>query len=382
MADRKRRYKRDSTVEMNVGDNKKIKASELINFLEADYVSSVSACVIKNGDCYDVTVTSSDEARLLVSLDLELKGIHITSRLIYNEWVVVSIMHLPAYIEDEVIIKRIEAFGVETRGEVRDRMIKGTTVIDGTRMIEVKFPPHVKSLPYVIKFPTQDGMQHYSVKHDYQSKVCFKCAGDDHEIRNCPKTLCFKCKEPGHIARNCPLKQITNIRLCDGCGLYEETCECRSEEVNNTESAEVKSAWELNTHHSESRANELSIGEQETRATDWSLSVNKEEETEKYSKEEDTEKYRNEEESNDEAENEEELKGEDNTEQNSIHKLSQNQWSLVKRRTNQTTRLKFEVSEKVLKDNIIRNKRRAETQGENSKKQMLKKQLDNEEYNG
>ena len=327
-----------------------------------------------------MTVTTNDEARLLVSLDLELKGVNITSRLIYNEWVVVSLMHLPAYIEDEVIIKRIEEFGVETRGEVRDRMIKGTTVIDGTRMIEVKFPPHVKSLPYVIKFPTHDGMQHYSVKHDYQSKVCFKCAGDDHEIRNCPKTLCFKCKEPGHIARNCPPKQIITIRLCDGCGRYEETCECRSEEVNNPEIAEVKSPWELKTHHSESRANELSTDEQEARATDWSLTVNKEEEAETDRREEETETYSREEEGDDEGENEEDLKGEDNNEQNntdSIHKTSQNQWSLVKRRTNQT-RTKFEVSEKVLKDNIIRNKRRAESQRENSKKQMVEKQLDNE----
>ncbi|XP_071099175.1 aspartic and glutamic acid-rich protein-like [Haliotis cracherodii] len=70
MADtkQKRKYLKDCTIEVNVGNNKVISASVLSCAL-LEYVSDVWACVLKGTECYDVTVPDSNEARILAETD-------------------------------------------------------------------------------------------------------------------------------------------------------------------------------------------------------------------------------------------------------------------------------------------------------------------------
>ena len=216
----KRKYKKECTIEVYVGDRKAVTGTALIKAFR-DIVSDIYACVPKGSDCYDVTLPDVNEARLIVEEDnLMISGRRITSRLLYTDTVVVSFMHLPPYIEDNVIETFLLGKGITLEGEIKHRLIQGTDVSDGTRYVRVRFPDHLKSLPYSVGFHTLDGYKYYRVIHNNQVKVCFKCNSAEHEMKECPQTKCFKCQSFGHIAKDC------QVSLCDICELPETVCDC------------------------------------------------------------------------------------------------------------------------------------------------------------
>ena len=220
MADLKREYRKECTVEVNVGDRKNISGSMLIKALR-DYVDDVYACVPKGSDCYEVTVPDINDARNLADQDgMEIDGYRIETRMLFSETLVVSFMHLPAYIKDDVIMNFLQSKGIELKGEIQHRMIKGTNISDGTRYVRVKFPDHVKSLPYSVGFHTLDGYKYFRVIHSNQMKVCFKCGSSDHEIKACPEIKCYKCQRLGHISKFC------DANLCSICDMIEDNCTC------------------------------------------------------------------------------------------------------------------------------------------------------------
>ena len=223
MEDGKREYKKDCTVEVYVGDRKNVTCTMLINTLR-DYVSDIYACVPKGHDCFEITLPDVREARELVEQDdIDIGGQRLKCRLMYSETLVVSFMHLPAYIDDDVIINFLTSKGIEIKGDIKHRLIKGTDISDGTRYVRVKFPEHVKSLPYSVGFHTMDGYRYYRVIHSNQVKVCFKCGASDHELKSCPETKCFKCQGQGHMARDCDMK------TCSICDMIEEKCTCHDD---------------------------------------------------------------------------------------------------------------------------------------------------------
>nr|XP_057929088.1 uncharacterized protein LOC131129485 [Doryrhamphus excisus] len=107
------------------------------------------------------------------------------------------------YIEDEVILKKLEEWGVQAVSTIRRRMWPGTDIADGTRYLKVRFNEKVRSLPFATKFETLEGEEHFRVLHDRQRKVCRLCIQPGHIIRDCPEFKCFKCGEQGHYAREC-----------------------------------------------------------------------------------------------------------------------------------------------------------------------------------
>lgn len=90
-------------------------------------------------------------------------------------------LHLPNYFKDDEIIQKLVDWGVNPILPLRRIYHPGTTVADGTRFLRVKFPQDIVTLPYNVKFDTEEGPKYFRVIHDDQLKTCRICASTDHE---------------------------------------------------------------------------------------------------------------------------------------------------------------------------------------------------------
>lgn len=109
-------------------------------------------------------------------------------------------LHLPNYIKDDEIIQKLVDWGVSPIFPLRRRYHPGTTVAEGTRFLRVKFRQDIVTLPYNVKFDTEEGPKYFRVIHGDQLKTCRICASTDHEKKDCPKYTCRDCLEQGHFA--------------------------------------------------------------------------------------------------------------------------------------------------------------------------------------
>lgn len=116
---------------------------------------------------------------------------------------VVSLMHLPAYLEDSIIVDKLEGWGVVPISQIKRRVYPGSAIEDGTRFVKVKFPKEVASLPYSARFETAEGTQYFRIIHCRQVKTCRLCLSPEHIIKDCPNFTRFKCEEQGHFGRDC-----------------------------------------------------------------------------------------------------------------------------------------------------------------------------------
>jgi len=217
-------FSKDSTVLLNVGDNQRVKAMDVINSIEIKFgKGAVYACVPKAGDCFEVTVPNKVIAEKLLEGVVIGEKLHDCSML-YSDITVVSFMHLPAYVTDREITDNLTKVGIESKSYIKRRYHRGTRCADGTRFLDTKFPPNVKSLNYLMKFNTVYGPQMFKVKHNNQTKVCLCCYSDEHFIKQCPEFKCFQCGVQGHSKRDCVAEK------CTQCYRYPVKCQCSTEE--------------------------------------------------------------------------------------------------------------------------------------------------------
>ncbi|ESO98703.1 hypothetical protein LOTGIDRAFT_158652 [Lottia gigantea] len=205
---------KNNTVKVFVHDTRKYRAKEIIDLVEEKLgEDSVLACVPCNGS-YDVTLVHKDVAYKLVEDGLMAdckEGMH--CKFVDSRIKVVSFMHIPVYIKDEDILKKLKSWGVKVAGPLIRKTVdfKGKKKYDGTRYLKVEFPPNVASLPYATNF---EGLS-YSIRHNEQEKVCFNCLQPGHILSQCPDIKCFRCEEPGHGKKSC------TAVLCPRCGLFD-----------------------------------------------------------------------------------------------------------------------------------------------------------------
>ncbi len=228
----KKYFKKECTVEVVL--DKEMKAGELIDYiLNVHKEGEILACVPRGKNVYEITFEDERQARIFAEEEeMPCNGQTIKMNLIYVDSVVVSFMHLPAYIKDDEIIKKLTDLDVEILSPVKRRMHDKTNIADGTRYVRVRFPPKIKSLPYSMKFNTVEGLQYFRVLHNNQLKVCYQCLEDTHIIKNCPYTKCYKCNEIGHIAKKCTKS------MCDSCKKADDHCTCKNVEINKDKEAE------------------------------------------------------------------------------------------------------------------------------------------------
>jgi hypothetical protein len=167
----------------------------------------VFACVPKSGNIFQITAADNITAELL------LDGLDIAGRAYdccevvhtLNRPVLVSIMHLPAYIEDDVITTKIMDLDsdIQFASPIRRHYYRGTSVADGTRIVTLRLSPKPRSLPYTMTFPYGDSSDYYRVIDNNQVKLCRICNSDCHLMQDCPHFLCHKRVLQGHMKRRC-----------------------------------------------------------------------------------------------------------------------------------------------------------------------------------
>lgn len=232
----KRTYTKEATVVVDLAEVHDGKAEDIIKALKAKMdVTSILAVRPKMSKEYEITLEKEEDIEKLDE-GLMIKGKLCEIRRLNNKEVVVSFMHLPAYLDDGEILRKLEGWGVTPISQIRRRFYTGTHIEDGTRFLKVRFPKEVAALPYSTRMETEEGSQYFRVIHSRQVRTCRLCMSPEHMMKDCPEFKCFKCEEMGHFAREC------KVVRCPDCKKGMLECECWIEELNvtqNTESNDV-----------------------------------------------------------------------------------------------------------------------------------------------
>ena len=220
---------KELTLHVDVTDNKVVKAQSIIDELENVYgTGSVLAVVPRSGNLYEITVKDKESADDLAGTGFKVGDSKYECHAVYSSQKVVSFLHLPEFIEDDVVVKKLTDLGVEVLSKVKNRVHPGTKVHDGTRYVFCKFPSEITSLPYSMRFEIdKDKFEYIRVRHDNQSKVCSQCLSDTHLYVDCPQNKCYRCNVYGHIARFCPAEP------CIECGYFPNKCRCGENEPSH-----------------------------------------------------------------------------------------------------------------------------------------------------
>ncbi|XP_073715831.1 uncharacterized protein [Misgurnus anguillicaudatus] len=215
-----RKYLKEATVILNVENVMDLKAEDIIMAVtEKCGHGKILALRPRQGKEFELTMEKEELCDKLMD-GLTIKGVDCEVKSLQNRDYVVSFMHLPAYLEDEEILLKLERWGVDPMSKIKRRCYPGTDIEDGTRFLKVRFPKEVASLPYSTKLETEEGPQYFRVMHSHQVKTCRMCMSPDHLLKDCPNFLCYKCEERGHFARDC------NAVRCPECQVVLNKCEC------------------------------------------------------------------------------------------------------------------------------------------------------------
>lgn len=222
------RILKELTLIVDVNDNKRVSARSVIE--EAEIIcgeGNVLAVVPRSGNIYEVTVKDKRSSDELVNTPFQIDGKRFKCDAIYSEEKVVSFLHLPAFIPDSEIKRKLDDYRCEMMSPIKRRMYPGTNIADGTRYVVVKFPANISSLPYTMKFDLgKNKFEYIRVKHDNQSKVCSTCLASDHLYVECPLNKCYRCNDYGHLSKYC------HSVPCVRCNLYPSKCKCTSLDID------------------------------------------------------------------------------------------------------------------------------------------------------
>ena len=159
------------------------------------------ACIKLNG-LWQITLNGKESTEKLLENGIRVNGDVADIQGLIKNLLTVSFFGVPAYMEDDVIIRKLEQFGCVIRGRVIRKFYKDEPSIEnGTRFVRVEIPATIKSLPYAVRFES-DG-PYIRLLHTNQHKVCNHCLDDTHLIHECPDYQCKKCHHYGHTERRC-----------------------------------------------------------------------------------------------------------------------------------------------------------------------------------
>jgi hypothetical protein len=116
-----RKYCRENTLIVDVRDNSRVKPDELIKFVhEHCGIGTMYACVPKSSNLYEITLDGRAPTQYL------MEGIRIGERVfeckeVVQSSLIVSFLHLPAYIEDAEIENALQTMNVELLSPIKRR---------------------------------------------------------------------------------------------------------------------------------------------------------------------------------------------------------------------------------------------------------------------
>ncbi|XP_043089576.1 uncharacterized protein LOC122335827 [Puntigrus tetrazona] len=228
----KKDYLKEATVTVDIC-NVNARAEDIIKAVtEKVGKGNVLAVRPKQNKEYEVTLENIDDVELLVE-GLMIKETLCEVKRLQNRDYVVSFMHMPAYIDNQIFLDKLQGWGVTPISDIKRRVYPGTTVEEGTRFVKCRFPREVVSLPYSTRLETAEGLQYFRVMHSHQVKTCRLCMSPEHVLKDCPDFKCFKCEERGHFARDC------NAVKCPDCKKVLNKCDCWYEDEETHVSGQV-----------------------------------------------------------------------------------------------------------------------------------------------
>jgi len=214
------KYRRDCSILIDVGDNKKIKAHNVIRqAVKLVGNDSIIGIVPRSGNMYELTVAQKKDLDILED-GLWINGKECTATKMVQDTFVASMMYLPTYVKDQEIKSKLNSLDVEILSPIKRRYvdIEDVSYADGTRFCKVRLPVGRKSLPFTMKFSDGEAEGYYRVIHNGQCKTCTICGSNDHLKKDCAQFTCFKCGGQGHIKRFCTAEK------CHYCAYY--ICQC------------------------------------------------------------------------------------------------------------------------------------------------------------
>ncbi|KAI2645675.1 Gag polyprotein [Labeo rohita] len=216
----RRIYTKEGMVVVDLSEVQDGRAEDIIKALtEKIEVTCILAVRPKLMKEYEITLECEEDTEKLAD-GLTIKGKICEVKKLHNRDFVVSFMHLPAYLDDDELLSKLEGWGVTPISQIRRRFYPGTCIEDGTRFLKVWFPKEVASLPYSTRMETEEGPQYFRVIHSQQVRTCRLCMSPDHIMKDCLNFKCYKCEEKGHFTRDC-----TAVRCLD-CRMVLDKCEC------------------------------------------------------------------------------------------------------------------------------------------------------------
>lgn len=207
---------------------------------------------------YELTMADKKSTEALMD-GVEIDGVHCEVKPLGNNDIVVSFLHLLAYLPDEDIRDKLQGWGVVPLQQIRRRYYLGTDITDGTRYVKARFPSGGLSLPYSTSFMTAEGPRYFRVIHDRQVKTCRLCKDPEHLVRDCPELKCRECCEQGHYARDCKAAK------CPQCTRALISCVCPDEDVGEDPVEDVGPDAESPVGHTE-EVQEVKVDAEETPA--------------------------------------------------------------------------------------------------------------------
>ncbi len=117
----KKNYLKEATVTVDIC-NVNARAEDIIKVIaEKIGRGNILAVRPKQNKEYEVTLENMEDVELLVD-GLKIKEILCEVKRLQNRDYVVSFMHMPAYIDDQVIVDKLEGWGVTPISEIKRRV--------------------------------------------------------------------------------------------------------------------------------------------------------------------------------------------------------------------------------------------------------------------
>lgn len=231
-----KQYSKECTIRISYISTESIKAISVVKAVEEITGLNTVLAVVKDSYSYNVTLDSKENTMKILN-GVEIDGKEYDCCLVFSNNTVVSFMYMPAFIEDDEIIEKLDEKGIRVVSPVYRRVIPGTQVADGTRFMKCVFPPNVVALPWTMPFKVGKETKYYKCVHNNQTKVCSGCLSPEHIHKECPYLVCNGCGVQGHVERRCKANKCGHcheLPLKCKCSRYEEITEGRRRTNINT----------------------------------------------------------------------------------------------------------------------------------------------------